>query len=96
MENFYINRFGKKIIFYLFFEGYTTKVWGRPPSEIDASWGSQRVKGISISKVFIDYFKRIFHLENKNKETSLIESFYYPKYGPGELYMKHWLKKLKL
>ena len=72
-----------KIIFYLF-EGYTTKVWGRPPSEIDASWGSQRVKGISISKVFIDYFKRIFHLENKNKETSLIESFYYPKYGPGE------------
>lgn len=85
LENFYINRFGKKL-YSIFFEGYTTKVWGRAPKEIDASWGSQRVKGISISKVFIDYFKRIFHLENKNKETSLIESFYYPKYGPGELY----------
>ena len=34
----------------------------------------------------VDYFKRIFHFENNNKETSLIESFYYPKYGPGQLY----------
>lgn len=85
LENFYINRFGKKL-YSMFFEGYTTKVWGRTPSEIDSSWGSQRVKGISISKVMVDYFKRIFHLENNNKETSLIESFYYPKYGPGQLY----------
>ena len=53
LENFYINRFGKKL-YSIFFEGYTTKVWGRAPKEIDASWGSQRVKGISISKVFID------------------------------------------
>ena len=85
LENFYINRFGKKL-YSMFFEGYTTKVWGKTPSEIDSSWGSQRVKGISISKVMVDYFKRIFHFENNNKETSLIESFYYPKYGPGELY----------
>ena len=81
LENFYINRFGKKL-YSMFFEGYTTKVWGKTPCEIDSSWGSQRVKGISISKVMIDYFKRIFHLENNKKETSLIESFYYPKYGP--------------
>ena len=85
LENFYINRFGKKL-YSMFFEGYTTKVWGKTPCEIDSSWGSQRVKGISISKVMVDYFKRIFHFENNNKETSLIESFYYPKYGPGQLY----------
>lgn len=85
LENFYINRFGNEL-YNMFFKGYTTKLWGRTPSEIDSSWGSQRVKGISIRKVLIDYYKRLFHIKNKNKETSLIESFYYPKYGPGELY----------
>ena len=93
LENFYINRFGKTL-YQMFFEGYTTKLWGRTPKEIDASWGSQRVKGISIRKVIIDYYKRIFHIKNKNKETSLIESFYYPKYGPGELY-EEMAKKIK-
>lgn len=85
LENFYINRFGKEL-YNMFFKGYTTKLWGRTPSEIDSSWGSQRVKGISIRKVIGDYYKRLFHIKNKNKETSLIESFYYPKYGPGQLY----------
>jgi len=85
LENFYINRFGKEL-YNMFFNGYTTKLWGRTPSEIDSSWGSQRVKGISIRKVIVDYYKRLFHIKDKNKETSLIESFYYPKYGPGELY----------
>jgi protoporphyrinogen oxidase len=85
LENFYINRFGKKL-YSMFFKDYTTKVWGRSPSEIDSSWGSQRVKGVSIIKVITDYFKRLFKIKDKNKETSLIEKFYYPKYGPGELY----------
>lgn len=85
LENFYINRFGKEL-YGMFFKGYTTKLWGRTPSEIDSSWGSQRVKGISIRKVISDYYKRLFHIKDKNKETSLIESFYYPKYGPGQLY----------
>ncbi len=85
LENFYQNRFGNEL-YEMFFKGYTTKLWGRTPSEIDSSWGSQRVKGISISKVLSDYFKRVLHVKDKNKEVSLIESFYYPKYGPGEFY----------
>ena len=85
LENFYINRFGKEL-YNMFFKGYTTKLWGRTPSEIDSSWGSQRVKGISISKVISDYYKRLFHIKDKNKEVSLTDYFYYPKFGPGELY----------
>ena len=85
LENFYINRFGKKL-YSLFFEDYTTKVWGRSPKEIDASWGAQRVKGISILKVLGNAFKSSLHIKDKNKETSLIEEFSYPKYGPGFLY----------
>ena len=85
LENFYINRFGNEL-YKMFFKGYTTKLWGRTPKEIDSSWGSQRVKGISISKVIGDYYKRLFHIKDKNKEVSLTDYFYYPKYGPGELY----------
>ena len=85
LENFYINRFGKKL-YSMFFEGYTEKLWGRHPSEIDASWGAQRVKGLSIIAVIKDMFKKVFHIKGKKVETSLIEEYVYPKYGPGQLW----------
>lgn len=85
LENFYINRFGKKL-YSMFFEGYTEKLWGRHPREISADWGSQRVKGLSITAVMKDMFKKVFHIKGKKVETSLIEEFIYPKYGPGELW----------
>lgn len=85
LEDFYINRFGRKL-YSIFFEGYTEKVWGRKPRDISKEWGYQRVKGISIKSLLKDYFYRLFHIQNKKKETSLIEKFYYPKYGPGQFY----------
>ena len=85
LENFYINRFGRKL-YSMFFEGYTEKLWGRHPSAISADWGAQRVKGLSISAVIKDLLQRIFHTKPAHKETSLIEEFYYPKYGPGQLW----------
>mgnify|MGYP003324565295 CR=1 FL=1 len=87
LENFYINRFGKPL-YEMFFKDYTTKVWGISPSEISADWGAQRVKGLSLSKVVWEIiskpFKKLF--KSKKVETSLIEEFYYPKFGPGQLY----------
>lgn len=86
LEDFYINRFGK-VLYSMFFEKYTEKLWGRHPSEISADWGAQRVKGISISAVIKDMFHKLFGSKNKeNTETSLIEEFWYPKYGPGQLW----------
>ncbi len=86
LENFYINRFGK-VLYSMFFEKYTEKLWGRHPSEISADWGAQRVKGISIKVVLKDMFHKAFGKKNKeNTETSLIEQFWYPKYGPGQLW----------
>ena len=87
LENFYINRFGKKL-YKLFFEKYTEKLWGRHPREISADWGSQRVKGLSIFGIIKDIFGKIFHIKNRHVETSLIEEFYYPKLGPGQLWEK--------
>ena len=87
LENFYINRFGKKL-YSTFFEGYTEKLWGRHPKNISADWGAQRVKGLSIISVLKDSFSKLFNIKSKNKETSLIEKYIYPKYGPGQLWEK--------
>lgn len=88
LENFYINRFGRPL-YEMFFEDYTTKLWGISPKEISADWGAQRVKGLSLSKAILSVLKKPFAkkgLDQKNVETSLIEQFIYPKKGPGQLW----------
>jgi protoporphyrinogen oxidase len=85
LENFYINRFGRQL-YSMFFEYYTENLWGRHPREIDASWGNQRVKGLSVSAVIKDIFQKAVHGSSRQVETSLIEEFSYPKLGPGQLW----------
>ena len=85
LEDFYINRFGKPL-YQLFFESYTEKLWGVHPSKLSADWGAQRVKGLSLSKAFWNAITKPFRKKNKKVETSLIEQFEYPKFGPGQLY----------
>lgn len=89
LEDFFINRFGREL-YSTFFEDYTQKVWGVPCRDIPADWGAQRVKGLSISKAIYHALKKPFtagkNLAQKDTETSLIEKFLYPKYGPGQLW----------
>src|SRR5262249_44782663 len=59
--------------------------------EISAAWGAQRIKGLSIRKAIAhmlsDRFKpKSNDIEQKKTETSLIERFLYPKYGPGQMW----------
>lgn len=84
LENFYINRFGKPL-YEMFFEDYTEKLWGINPSQISADWGAQRVKGLSLTKAVLNVITKPFKKEGE-VETSLIEQFYYPKKGPGQLW----------
>ncbi len=86
LEDFYINRFGRKL-YSMFFEHYTENLWGRHPRDIDPSWGAQRVKGLSIVAIIKDIISKMMPSRDQKKvETSLIESFSYPKLGPGELW----------
>lgn len=85
LENFYINRFGRKL-YSMFFAGYTEKLWGRHPRDISADWGAQRVKGLSIIAIIKDIFSKLLPWKPKHTETSLIEEFSYPKFGPGQLW----------
>ena len=86
LEDFLTNRFGK-LLYLQFFKEYTEKVWGVPCSEISAEWGAQRIKSLSITKALWHALKGSLGL-NKGSEaqTSLIENFIYPKYGPGQMW----------
>ncbi|MBN1186859.1 MAG: NAD(P)/FAD-dependent oxidoreductase [Bacteroidales bacterium] len=89
LEDFFINRFGKQL-YQMFFKDYTEKVWGMAPSEIEPEWGTQRIKGLSISKIITNAIRKFFlkkaSIAQKEIETSLISHFCYPKLGPGQLW----------
>ena len=89
LEEFFVDRFGREL-YETFFESYTEKVWGVPCREISAEWGAQRVKGLSIAKAVGHFVKQLLpgraSLRQKGTETSLIEQFLYPKYGPGQMW----------
>jgi protoporphyrinogen oxidase len=82
------NRFGKKL-FSIFFRTYTEKVWGMPCEKISADWAAQRIKGLSL-------LNAVWHALVPQKKKSggdvvktLIDTFEYPKFGPGQMWEKH-------
>jgi protoporphyrinogen oxidase len=91
LEDFLINRFGVEL-YRTFFKSYTEKVWGVPCDHISAEWGAQRIKGLSLRTAVLHFLKKTFSRRKpsdvlqKGMETSLIEKFLYPKYGPGQLW----------
>lgn len=78
-ENWVENRFGKRL-FAIFFKSYTEKVWGVPCTEIKSEWAAQRIKKLSLMGAIINAFFK------SGSHTSLIDSFQYPKLGPGQLW----------
>ncbi|PWT94308.1 MAG: hypothetical protein C5B53_13455 [Candidatus Melainabacteria bacterium] len=88
LAEFFVNRFGNEL-YTTFFKSYTEKVWGVPCSQISAAWGAQRIKGLSLLKAVRHFFSKLlapFGGQAKNTETSLIEQFLYPKFGPGQMW----------
>jgi len=92
LEDFLINRFGREL-YLTFFKSYTEKVWGTPCDKISAEWGAQRIKGLSLTTALKHFLGKIFKqnksngdIAQKGTDTSLIERFLYPKFGPGQLW----------
>ena len=96
LEDFLINRFGREL-YLTFFKSYTEKVWGTPCDQISAEWGAQRIKGLSLTTALKHFVKKAFsgtpkpvagsdNISQKGTDTSLIERFLYPKFGPGQLW----------
>ena len=88
LEDFLVNQFGYEL-YCTFFRDYTEKVWGVPCNKISAEWGAQRIKGLSLSKAVLHAIRSALpkrQTDQSQVETSLIERFWYPKLGPGQLW----------
>lgn len=89
LDAFFINRFGRRL-YETFFRDYTEKVWGVKCAEIRADWGAQRVKGLSLLRALRhaarDLVSSDFTKAQEARETSLISRFFYPKFGPGQMW----------
>ena len=86
-EDWVVNQFGRRL-FNIFFKTYTEKVWGIPCNEISADWAAQRIKGLSLSSaIWNALFKPSAKDSDKDKIIkTLIDSFRYPKKGPGMMW----------
>ena len=84
------NQFGEKL-FSIFFKTYTEKVWGMPCDEISADWAAQRIKGLDLGVAVMNALKKALLPARKPKAggpvvKTLIESFQYPRRGPGMMW----------
>jgi protoporphyrinogen oxidase len=88
-EDWVVNQFGRRL-FQIFFKTYTEKVWGMDCKEISADWAAQRIKGLSLGTAI---WRAMFPRKagsgsagNGPVIKSLIDTFHYPRKGPGMMW----------
>jgi protoporphyrinogen oxidase len=84
------NQFGDRL-FSIFFKTYTEKVWGMPCEEISADWAAERIKGLDLWSAMANALRRSIGTSAGPQESdkvikTLIESFQYPRRGPGMMW----------
>jgi protoporphyrinogen oxidase len=85
-EDWVVNEFGERL-FRIFFKTYTEKVWGMSCKEISADWAAQRIKGLTLGGAISNALR----LGGKPKDRTqvvktLIDTFRYPRLGPGMMW----------
>jgi protoporphyrinogen oxidase len=84
-QDWVTNQFGSRL-FNIFFKTYTEKVWGMSCREISADWAAQRIKGLSLKTAILN---ALFKPKSKGRSEiikTLIDSFRYPRKGPGMMW----------
>jgi protoporphyrinogen oxidase len=93
-EEWVSNQFGKRL-FKTFFKSYTEKVWGMSCREISADWAAQRIKGLSLGSAIKNaLFPQRYNGDRTKVIKTLINSFRYPRRGPGMMW-EACAKKMK-
>lgn len=83
LDNFYdyvIAHFGKSLA-QLNIINYTEKIWGLPCQQLSSLQAKQRIKDLSIKTIIKNLIR-----PNQSNPKSLVDQFYYPKYGTGTIY----------
>jgi len=87
-EEWVASRFGHRL-YSIFFKTYTEKVWGIPCAEISADWAAQRIKNLSLSEAIRNALlprKGPAKTADGQVITTLIDTFHYPRLGPGQMW----------
>jgi protoporphyrinogen oxidase len=85
-EDWVVNQFGERL-FRIFFKTYTEKVWGMSCQEISADWAAQRIKGLSLaSAIKHALLPKRKPRSRKDVVKTLIDTFRYPRKGPGMMW----------
>ncbi|RDE24350.1 FAD-dependent oxidoreductase [Motiliproteus coralliicola] len=79
-EDWIESRFGTTL-YRNFFEGYTEKLWGIPPSQLSADWAAQRISLLDLK----DVARRLLPKRDATPRT-YARSYRYPKYGFGRIF----------
>ena len=81
-EGYMAAQFGWRL-YRTFFKTYTEKVWGVPATEIQADWAAQRIKNLNLLRAVTN---GLVPRRRPTSITSLIDSFEYPRHGPGMMW----------
>src|SRR6266404_1300545 len=85
-EDWVSNQFGRRL-FNTFFKSYTEKVWGMSCREISADWAAQRIRGLSLGSAIKNALVPQRYNGDRSKVIkTLINSFRYPRRGPGMMW----------
>lgn len=88
-QDWTVNQFGHRL-FSIFFKTYTEKVWGMPCDAMSADWAAQRIKGLTLGKAVVDGIRRSLGLNKRPNDgmqaKTLLETFRYPRRGPGMMW----------
>jgi protoporphyrinogen oxidase len=85
-EDWVVNEFGERL-FRIFFKTYTEKVWGMSCNELSADWAAQRIKGLTLGGAIKNaLLPRRKPVNRAQAVTTLIDTFRYPRLGPGMMW----------
>ena len=85
LQDWVSNHFGERL-FRTFFKTYTEKVWGVSCKDISADWAAQRIRGLSLASAILDALAPWRRKRGSDQIATLIETFRYPRYGPGMMW----------
>jgi protoporphyrinogen oxidase len=84
-EDWVTNEFGERL-YRMFFKTYTEKVWGMRCKDISADWAAQRIKGLSLTTAILNAVRPKRRRKGGAVIKTLIDSFRYPRKGPGMMW----------
>lgn len=83
-EAWVVNRFGRRL-YNIYFGPYTSKVWGRDPRKLSASWAAQRVAVVDLWDLTLRTLG-IRKGDNGFHHTEYKDLFWYPRRGVGSIF----------